>query len=263
MYNREFKQIDSEEKAYLLGQAFGDGCNHYSKNYYFKLTSTIDDLELYKKIQLLFPFFKLHIKEKIVVLICSAKLCVFDLKDLGLHQNKCKQDKLNNFNLPKLDNYMNHFIRGFFDADGSVYYPTRYRSRNNTRVEIGLGSENFCIQLYNYILSLGIKCTYISRDKIVNNKKYKTYSIIITSRLESQKFYNYIYENATIYLNRKKKLFEKYEKSELQLRRELLPVCPNCNVKFRSGGFRNGNLRIKCPKCHKNRTVHLPLTNVN
>lgn len=270
-YNGEFKQIDTEEKAYMLGQLFGDGCNQYINDYKIDLASTIEDKEFYKRLHTIFPFFNYHDKwgnKAVVHLQCGYKELCLDLKNLGLTQNKCKQDELGNFNLPKLEEpFMQHFIRGFFDADGSVWHPERYRSRNNTRVEIGLGAKNFCKQLHDYLVSKGINMKYRERLKtsgaIDNDKIFMSYSTQATSRKESQKFANYIYKDATIYLERKKKLFNIYKRSALQLRRETLPNCPKCGKKFTVMGKRNGKLRIRCKNCHISKTIPMPPTYEN
>lgn len=57
MYNNELKNIDSPEKAYLLGLFYSDGCI-YSKNccYYASIVLHEDDKYLLKIIVSKFPF---------------------------------------------------------------------------------------------------------------------------------------------------------------------------------------------------------------
>ena len=112
------------------------------------MASIKDDIDIFLKFGELFPFVKVckYLSHpKLVYLECYEKSFVKDLIKLGLLQNKKLQDLDNKFHIPNIgDEFLPHFIRGFFDADGSVYTPTRQRSRNNIKVEIGLGTENFC-----------------------------------------------------------------------------------------------------------------------
>lgn len=265
MYNKEFQIIDTEEKAYFIGQAFGDGCNQYSPKYKFVLASTDDDIDLYNKLHKIFPFFKLkrynsHIN--MIYLESYTKDISIDLKNLGLTQNKTKQDKNNNFNIPKMpDNLLHHFIRGFFDADGSVYTPSsRYRSRNNVRVEFGMATKNFCKQLMTILDSLDIKYSYYERTKKAGNGKYyMSYIILLTARQESLKFANYIYKDATIFLNRKKEIFYNYIKSEIQIKRDSYPKCSICGKTPTSSGSRDNKQRLLCKNCNHRFTVLLPI----
>ena len=61
MYNKEFQIVNTEEKAYFLGQAFGDGCNQYIKKKKFALASIDTDTDLYVKLHQIFPFLKLRL----------------------------------------------------------------------------------------------------------------------------------------------------------------------------------------------------------
>ena len=58
-YNGELKIIDTQDKAYLLGQIYGDGYNGGEKCHSYKvvLTSNKGDIDVYRKLQERFPFF--------------------------------------------------------------------------------------------------------------------------------------------------------------------------------------------------------------
>ena len=58
-YNGELKIIDTQDKAYLLGQIYGDGYNGGEKYHSYKvvLTSNKGDIDVYRKLQEKFPFF--------------------------------------------------------------------------------------------------------------------------------------------------------------------------------------------------------------
>lgn len=264
-YKGQFKIIDTEVKAYFLGQAFGDGSNSYTNGYKFTMGSINTDLEVYKAIHKAFPFFKLCTypsHQNMIYLDCSEKEFVIDLKNLGLTQNKKNQDIQANFNFPVLrEDLIGHFVRGFFDADGSVYKPSRYRSRNNTRVEFGMGTQNFCLQLQQVLLKNNLDFKYYQRVKAsgFDDKLYESYTLLSSKRELSNKFAEYIYKDATVYLSRKKNVFDVYIKSEKQLLSDTFPSCPYCGaVKVWSIGKRNGKRRLTCKICNKNYSVMMP-----
>ena len=122
-YLGELKEIDTEEKAYLLGQIYGDGLNVSYKrkdknwfSYKTEITSTIDDTEMYEKLSKLFPFFKLtkYNSQKSVVFLCAnQKQLYLDLVGHGMISNKVKHDKTFEFHFPQLrEDLVHHFIRG-------------------------------------------------------------------------------------------------------------------------------------------------------
>lgn len=265
-YKDQFKIIDTEVKAYFLGLAFGDGSTSYSKGYKFTMGSINTDLEIYKAVHKAFPFFKLCTypsHQNMIYLDCYEKEFVTDILKLGLTQNKKEQDLKHNFNFPKLDeNLVHHFVRGFFDADGSVYRPSRYRSRNNTRVEFGLGTQNFCLQLQKVLLKNNLDFKYYQRFKTTgfDKKLYESFTLLCSRRASSNKFADYIYKDATVYLERKKSIFDIYIKSEKQLLSDILPSCPYCGAtKVWSIGVRKGKRRLLCQICNKGYSVIMPL----
>ena len=264
-YRGQFKFIDTEEKAYFLGFAFGDGCNSYNSKYKFTIASINTDVEVFLKFGEIFPFFKVCTYPsypKLIYLVNSEKNLVLDFKDLGLIQNKKLHDLEKKFHIPKIDSkLLHHFVRGFFDADGAVYVPTRVRSRNNVKVDIGLGTENFCLELRKIFKEAKLNFTYTVRDKKAGNGKfYPSYILRTSAREDSLKFAEYIYKDATIFLKRKHEKFFKYVKSELQLKSEKFPKCPYCQGKSTSEGIRGKKQRLHCTSCNKNYSVSLPLT---
>ena len=263
-YKDQFKIIDTEKKAYFLGFAYGDGCNTYSNGYKFTMASINTDKKVFEELVKEFPFFKMCTYPsypKLVNLENYEKRLVTDIKNIGLGQNKMKQDKINNFNIPSIDEKLiHHFIRGFFDADGSVYKPTRYRSRNNIRVEFGLGTKNFTLDLKRILLKAGLNFTYTVRNKKCSNGKfYESHTLLSSSREKSLLFANYIYKDATIFSKRKKDIFSIYIKSKTQLIKDTYPSCPKCNNQEVIGsGTRGNKKRLKCKKCNSNFSVILP-----
>ena len=141
-YNGELKSIDTQEKAYLLGQIYGDGYNGGEKTHSYKimLTSNNGDISVYKKLQELFPFFKLKTypsHPNMIYLENHEKSLYLDLKALGMISSKTKFDKTGEFHFPNLrEDLIPHFIRGYFDADGSFYLPSRKKIKTSVSIKV-------------------------------------------------------------------------------------------------------------------------------
>lgn len=96
---------------------------------------------------------------------------------------------------------LNHFIRGYFDGDGCIMYRVDgNRHRQNLTIcvshEFGKDMQRFLFSKLNIDLSLDIHpCSKIS-------------ILRCSKSLDLYKFKDYIYSNATIFLRRKKQIFD-------------------------------------------------------
>lgn len=267
-YNRELKSIDTQEKAYLLGQIYGDGYNGGEKchSYKISLASNNKDIEVYKKLHELFPFFKLKTfksHSNMLYLENHEKALYYDLKALGMISNKTIYDKTGEFHFPNLrPDLIPHFIRGYFDADGSFWYPTKRRSRNNLRTDFGCSTKNFLLKIKEYLEQEGIHFTYKERyKKAGNGKLYISYELYSSSRETSLKFADYIYKDAKIYLQYKYDIG--YKPIDLIRPSEIFGGCPYCgNAHITKNGTRNGKVRLKCGNCGKGFTRPMPTQQV-
>lgn len=263
-YKGELKSIDTQEKAYLLGQIYGDGYNGGEKFHSYKtmLTSNNGDLKVYEKLHKLFPFFELKTypsHPNMIYLENHEKALYLDLKNLGMISSKTKYDETGEFHFPKLrEDLIPHFIRGYFDADGSFWYPNRKRSRNNLRTDFGCSTRNFLLKIKEYLDKYGINFNYIERYKKAGNDKiYKTFNLFSSNRELSIKFAEYIYRNATIYLDYKYELSHK--PIDIIKTSEVFGNCPICNSSnIIKNGTRAGKYRLKCNNCGKNFTKPMP-----
>lgn len=129
--------------------------------------------------------------EHVYLDINSKKLCN-SLRGYGLASNKSVS--MGNIIQYIPDNLKHHFLRGYFDGDGHITYGRQYLSGKKYSVQI-IGTEEFLIT------SFGTYCN-------TNNKlyKYKTCNMFcwsISKKSLVDDFINYLYKDATIYLNRK------------------------------------------------------------
>ena len=204
----------------------------------------------------MFPFLKLkrYISHpNIIYLECYNKELYQDLASLGLRSNKTKNDSEGSFHFPNLrEDLIPHFIRGYFDADGSAWYPNRKRSRNSLHIEFGCATPNFLKALDVALQKSGISFTSYSRTKKAGNGNYYlSYSLLSSNRALSLQFAEYIYSNATIYLHRKKETCYKPQ--------DLRPTavsqygeCPYCNgTHIQRAGLRGNKQRLHCQICNR------------
>jgi len=101
---------------------------------------------------------------------------------------------------PKIENngLMWHYIRGYFDGDGSIYYD---KNSNQLRIKITCGAPSFIKDFREYLDKYNIK-TYVSSSGI---------DCGITGKESTRIFLSNIYDNANIYLERKYKKYQNYK----------------------------------------------------
>lgn len=245
IYNNELEKIDTIEKAYLLGLFYSDGyvC---SANNTCAITLHEQDINLLEELVNIFPFFKIvksHVRA--YKMLCISKALKIHLMQNGVLLKKSSLNK-ENLTIKHLDNkLLSHFIRGFFDGDGSVYSQKLF----NIKIEIGATSFNLITEiikiLYDNNITVNLTCSYEGSGLRTMNY----YKLFTSSYKISKLFSDYIYKDASIYMKRK---FEKLNiipeyigvKSRLQ--------CNNCGS-FNTfyNGFRGNKTRIKCKDCKK------------
>lgn len=205
-----FEKIDTEVKAYFLGWMYSDGCVYSSKKgYMFHLTLNKKDmsvLRLFRRVlKTKTPIHKCKNKNTYGFYVWSKKM-YFDLINLGCVPRKSLILQFPPKNLIPED-LMRHFIRGYFDGDGSICF-SRKRMRAEARI---VSSLKFC-QEFEQLLIKSLEITKFYHHKIVYSKvdKLPYCSIGMGSCDNIKKFYDYMYKNCKFSLKRKKYIFEKY-----------------------------------------------------
>lgn len=206
-----FDIIDTQEKAYILGFFYADGCN-------FKPKSTVsmslqeDDVEILEKIRLEIQSekpleylnysnkhdFGYTYKNQYRLQLFSSYMCN-TLESIGMIPNKSLQLQFPNIS----EKLYSHFIRGYFDGDGSVYF-----ADNGNCVVTITSTDDFCRCIKNIVEhSLKIHCTISNASN--NNGITKVLSI--SGKYQVETFFDWIYEDANLYLKRKhQKYIDKY-----------------------------------------------------
>lgn len=211
-----FDTIDTQNKAYILGLFWADGCNHLG-HYSITLCLQEDDKEVveFVKNELKYegPISYIKLSKKNKNHKNQYKLCINDeymskkLNELGMVQAKSLVAKFPECVPEKL---YSHFIRGVFDGDGCIYYDEK---RNKCTTET-VGTNLFCEKCSDILH--GIQCKhYLYRSKKWNDS---TMSFRTTGNKSSEIFLDWIYNDAEFYMKRKhdKYLYFKQKYSEIK-----------------------------------------------
>ena len=205
-----FENINTQEKAYILGLLFADGCNYVSEKETKVILELIDEKiiniisnliqpskkAIKKNARLLMQDGKVVNAKSTFRLVLQSKKISDDLIKIGLYPRKSLNIKFPNIQ----EELIRHFVRGFFDGDGGVY---NYKNKTS----ITFVSGEFFLQELQELL---IKYINVSKTKISKNSKSDAYYLCFSSKNDVYNFYKWIYDDATIYIDRKKEKI-KYE----------------------------------------------------
>ncbi|HRZ18502.1 MAG TPA: LAGLIDADG family homing endonuclease [Methanofastidiosum sp.] len=210
-----FEKIDTPEKSYWLGLLYADGSHVISKNE-IKIFLQECDSELIKGFQSFINYTGPLIKRTFKIkhptwsdqLGCSItnKKLSQDLLKAGLFQNKTYSLIFPTFISKHL---ISHFIRGFFDGDGSISISLR---KNENKLQ-----GSFCIaapiKFLDSIQDIFINELGFNKMKY-SNLRTKNPIVKVLSYSGSHnllKLREYLYQNSTICLTRKKEKFDKVQ----------------------------------------------------
>lgn len=194
-----FSYIDSEEKAYWLGFLYADGSvsktqnrtslklKREDKQHIIKFKKSIEGtMSIYDGVDKSYdvPYSQIQ--------IYSSQI-KRDLIKWGCVPNKTKKLAYPNFLNEKL---INHFIRGYFDGDGSLF------KTNKGQWEASfIGTISFIEELKG-VLNLKTKIIYLNNKINASLRMYKDVEYIM----------DFLYKDANIYLDRKYKRYLKMKK---------------------------------------------------
>jgi predicted DNA-binding protein YlxM (UPF0122 family) len=201
-----FDEIDSQEKAYFLGFLYADGGNIKQGNFVRIDLSELDKDILFKLSRLIYKedsdnrvtFCDRKEKGKFVYLNINSKYICSQLEKLG-----CTPKKSLTIEFPKCLNdkeLIRHFIRGYYDGDGGI----NINSNKKAGLKI-ISTLEFCTSMKDYIQDeVDINFGFYNDVKGKN-----VYTINSCGNRQIRKFLNWLYKDATIYLQRKYDLYLK------------------------------------------------------
>ncbi len=210
-----FDIIDSEEKAYVLGFFYADGNNYIKGVHSYEVSVGLqeeDKLILEKMRDLLSPQTKLKFTDysdkgwkNQFKLKINSKLLSEQLTKLG-----CVTAKSLTLTWPEwlIDpELQRHFIRGYFDGDGSLYAkkPTK-----TGQIDWGwqiTSTKWFCSDVRHIIGKYtDVHCTLEIPDETAKNQI--TVGLSIGGNVQVKRVLDWMYKDATIYMDRK---YNKYQ----------------------------------------------------
>ena len=184
-----FDKIDTQEKAYILGLLYADGCIVPSKHF-VTISLQESDVDVLKKINdelkssrpLGYRDYSQKSKKysnQYVLCINSIPICE-NLVSMGLVENKDFRLEFPTNDIIN-DEFMASFLLGMSDGDGSII-------TKECRFSL-TGNEEFIIGMKEYIeRKLNIHCTI----SLCHNKESKTRNLRISGRNQVKKYLDYI-----------------------------------------------------------------------
>ena len=201
-----FDLIDSQNKAYILGLLYSDGCNYPKHN---AITISLQEEDGYildfikNELEYEGPVRLNRLHDKCEKYKNQSVLCINDpymskrLEKLGVVQAKSLCLKFPDFIRMK---YISHFVRGYFDGDGCISIT---KSTEKPKVSI-CGTFEFCNRLSEIIHSLNGKC---SLQKPKQSESKNTFVLNIQGYNSVNNFMEWIYYDADFKMERK---YQKY-----------------------------------------------------
>lgn len=209
-----FDIIDIEEKAYTLGFLYADGNNYVRWAHSYEVSIGLQEedkiiLEQFRDFlspqsELIFIDYSLKNWKSQYKLRINSKTLAQQLTKLG-----CIQAKSLTLTYPKwlIDpELQRHFIRGYFDGDGSLYAK---KPSKTGHIDYGwqiTSTNDFCTYVKRYLEDLlQIHC---SKSLTHPETNQITTSLSVGGNLQVRKVLDWLYKDATIYLPRK---YDKYQ----------------------------------------------------
>ena len=230
-----FDVINTEEKAYWLGFIYADGNIRISKNNThllqieleqsdsYILDALIDSLQYKSKIK----NYELETIEYVPKILnyferknrfkgydkvykgCSLQVSNEHLYN-SLVKNGLVENKTLNMCLPTTvpNHLLKHFVRGYFDGDGS--FSSGCTGKYKYAKVVFYGQHNLLKFIQESLSELKL-----SDNKIFDKKKEKVSMLSYGSKKDLALLYKYLYDDASIYLTRKKEKLSSYVGTEV------------------------------------------------
>ena len=207
-----FDKIDNQNKAYLLGLLYADGCNCESYN---NIVLQLQDRDGYivewMQAQLEYEGHISKLPPDIPRHKANYRLSINDeymsrrLVELGVVNNKSLVLKFPIEEQCPLE-FISHFIRGYFDGDGCINI---YKNKCTTQI---VGTREFLQGISDIMDNLGIRHNI---HHPTQSRESNTFIIHTAANNSSYQFLSWMYKDAEMKMKRK---YEKY-----------LQLCELCN----------------------------------
>ena len=207
-----FDNIDTSNKAYIMGFLHSDGSNNINKST-ISLSLQEEDREILEQIRNeigsekpleYLDYTNKHdfgytYKNQYRLIMFSSHMCN-ELNNKGITPNKSLTIGFPNWLTQDL---IPHYVRGVFDGDGSIYQA--FRNENNKPITVTItATESFCEEL-KLLCKKIININAYIYDASCHNGITKVFTL--SGRNVCKKFLDWIYCDADLYLQRK---FDRY-----------------------------------------------------
>jgi len=208
-----FDVIDTPSKAYIIGFLYADGNNYVPKNTIsmslqecdrntlewireeINSKKPLDFIDYSKK-----NYYNHNYKNQYRLTMFSSHMSQ-KLNSLGMLQNKSINLKFPNWLSEEL---LSHFIRGYFDGNGCISSYTTKSEKEQISVSI-TSTNDFCIGMKSAIQNALFNMGGCISD--ASNHNGITKVLIFTGKKQCKKLLDWLYCDASCYLNRK---YQKY-----------------------------------------------------
>jgi intein-encoded DNA endonuclease-like protein len=211
-----FDNVDSHLKAYWLGFIFADGSISKNKRQ-MEIDLAIKDVVHLEKFA---EIFGIHVNDdsnRCRCRICNVYLCN-RLIEIGILPNKCHLDNMSIFNNVPFE-FINSFILGFMDGDGSIY---RDKRRENYIIVDFAGRKSILKCIKDILIT----------NLAVNDNKIVPHENIFTmdwSGRQAIKVLEWLYKDSPVRLERK---FSRY--NMVKINKEKLEMAKNISSKIKN-----------------------------
>lgn len=193
-----FEIIDTPEKAYWLGLMYADGCS--SRNRISRLS--LNEVDLQSLID-----FRNDVCSNIPIQNGKHGMKILNLyskkMNLDLANHGCVNNKTFKIKFPDINNELiNHFIRGYFDGDGCITWHINKNGYLYCQASIA-GTYDFLFIIRKILISLGF-----SKGSLI--KRGNIYVLYIGGNNNIKKLFDFLYKDATRYMQRKYNKFNSY-----------------------------------------------------
>ncbi len=211
----DFAKVESEIQAYILGFLMADGSNNGNQIIF---AQTLKNEALITKIK---DYFSKQIKLSYTKTSCefkiSSKQACNNLMKWGIVPNKTHSELL----IPNISSeLLRHWIRGYFDGDGTIFVCTKKGIPKYLKGNICSPTPNILQEIQQVLAQYEIDST-INREKRIGKVlilpqgtaigTHDMYRLFFRKKASLQKLYHFLYDDATIYLDYKKKVFDDYK----------------------------------------------------
>lgn len=233
----------TEESAYVLGWLLSDGHMQLIPKKKYSLRWELKDKEAILNIRKCLgsnaKVFERNTREGNIhyILVVNSKKMIKSLLDLGLTSQKA-----HNLVFPKIPSeHMHHFVRGFFEGDGSVQIAKRPKNQKQLISYFCSVSKPFLVKLGELLKTEIDLVPKIYKEQLSETSDF--YKLRYGAK-ESYALYLYMYKGANYTLSRKKELFEKAHEIKAGIG---LATCSRCKAEM----VRTSNRTKWCGDCKK------------